>query len=410
MRRCELAEMLPESVAQLHKLHEVFMSSHIGVMAVEDTSAQKLDEFWGNSVGSWQIYGDCPEDKEKPLTARSLRLRAHRLTCVADDAGALLRSLGVAAKNTKGRKSLVDSVPGQDNLSISHLSSGWDIICLMDGHGVAGHWPATRSVRAMPYYLAGRSCSQMLRQWEVEAALNHAFDKAQSDLKFNALCERVDLQATGCTAVCAMWKAHSRSIWVATTGDSRAVLFAPGRGVIAETVDHKPTIEAEVDRIERSGGEVVRTEFDDGYVECRVNIAGTGYPGLSMTRSLGDLVMKDVGVIATPQVVKWDMVPGALLLIASDGIWEFLSTEEVVQVVLDALARMESFDTIVSELVETARMAWRSHEGTYCDDISVVLLSPERMRSAVAKASPDNNRPCFRGVCRSLRRAGCAVS
>lgn len=42
---------------------------------------------------------------------------------------------------------------------------------------------------------------------EVEAALNHAFDKAQSDLKFNALCERVDLQATGCTAVCAMWKA-----------------------------------------------------------------------------------------------------------------------------------------------------------------------------------------------------------
>lgn len=34
--------------------------------------------------------------------------------------------------------------------------------------------------------------------------------------------------------------------------------------------------------------------------------------------------------------------------------------QEVVQVVLDALARMESFDTIVSELVETARMAWRS--------------------------------------------------
>jgi len=398
MRRSEVATLRPAAVAQLHKLHEAFLSAG-PTCTVEDTRHQTLDGDWGRS-SSWQVYGDCPADREKPLRARGFRAVGKR----RGDAQSMLHGAGFAAINTKGQKSLTDASPGQDNFSVSHLPSGWEVLCVMDGHGHAGHWPATRAVRTVPFFLAGSSCSTMLRHGEVEAALTHAFDKAQADLKFRSLCERVDLQASGCTAVCVLWRESSRHVWVATCGDSRAVLFAPGRGVLAQTEDHKPSVPAENDRIYRCGGEVVCTRFDDGYVEWRVNLIGEDYPGISMTRSLGDLVVKNAGVIAEPQIVKWERAPGSMVIAATDGVWEFLSTETVVKMVLDCLEKGGSYDQALADIVQASRAAWKQHEGEYCDDITIVLASPEGTRSVRSSALR-----CFQGVCKSSP-TGCMVS
>merc|ERR1712008_51082 len=87
------------------------------------------------------------------------------------------------------------------------------------------------------------------------------------------------------------------------------------------------------------GGEIIRIEHDDGFCEERVNIKGEGFPGLCMTRSLGDLSVKEYGVTAEPEVVEWplDNFPNALIVAASDGVWEFLTNEQVSQIVLGAL-------------------------------------------------------------------------
>lgn len=334
------------------------------------------------------MYGAQPEKIEKPLAVRGLRVLPAGTTGLDE------RNLGLSLLNSKGRKGDDDKTIGQDNTSFSHLPTGWEVLCVMDGHGKHGHWPATRSVRTVPFFLSASSCSTMLRQGQVEAALTHAFDKAQSDLKSCALSERVDLQASGCTAVSAVWRHDSRHVWVAWVGDSRAVLFAPGAGVLAETEDHKATVPTEVARIERSGGEVVSMEFDDGFVETRVNVKGTDYPGISMTRSLGDLVVKEAGVIAEPQVVQWSKPPGALLLAASDGIWEFLDTERVVQLVLEALEKGRSHQQALEGLLKVARAHWEKEEHTYCDDITAALASLDGAKSVQAPA-----RACFEGIC-----------
>ena len=55
-------------------------------------------------------------------------------------------------------------------------------------------------------------------------------------------------------------------------------------------------------------------------------------PGLAMSRAVGDLDSSILGVIATPEVIEHAVQPDdRYLIMASDGVWEFLSNEEAVR-------------------------------------------------------------------------------
>merc|ERR1712050_666471 len=85
-------------------------------------------------------------------------------------------------------------------------------------------------------------------------------------------------------------------LYVAHVGDSRAVLARlVGDEVRSEdlTNDHKPTCEAECRRIQAKGGQVRRLEGD---IPHRVFVSGKLYPGLAMTRSIGDAVGTTAGI------------------------------------------------------------------------------------------------------------------
>merc|ERR1719253_339886 len=113
------------------------------------------------------------------------------------------------------------------------------------------------------------------------------------------------------------------------------------------------------------GGDFSTQEFDDGTVITRIVVAGTNEPGIQMTRSLGDLVAKDIGVIAEPSVARWPLenCAGGYCLLASDGIWEFLKESEVSDFVLSKLAAGTSCQDVLRELVEKARGLWKENEG-----------------------------------------------
>ena len=51
-----------------------------------------------------------------------------------------------------------------------------------------------------------------------------------------------------------------------------------------------------------------------------------------MSRSVGDTVGKAAGVISTPEITTHTLTDAdRYLVIASDGLWEFITTEECVQ-------------------------------------------------------------------------------
>jgi len=65
--------------------------------------------------------------------------------------------------------------------------------------------------------------------------------------------------------------------------------------------DHKPNIEEEKIRIEKKGGKVEKfIENGKRIGPYRVWKKNEAYPGLAMSRSLGDLVASKIGVISVP--------------------------------------------------------------------------------------------------------------
>jgi serine/threonine protein phosphatase PrpC len=53
-------------------------------------------------------------------------------------------------------------------------------------------------------------------------------------------------------------------------------------------------------------------------------------PGLAMTRSMGDKVGAHAGVIAEPEIMEFTITADdRFIVVASDGVWEYLSNEDV---------------------------------------------------------------------------------
>lgn len=57
-------------------------------------------------------------------------------------------------------------------------------------------------------------------------------------------------------------------------------------------------------------------------------------PGLAMSRSVGDTVAHSVGVTSEPEIFIHELSSSdKYMIIASDGLWEFMSNEQVMSVV-----------------------------------------------------------------------------
>ena len=70
---------------------------------------------------------------------------------------------------------------------------------------------------------------------------------------------------------------------------------------------------------------------DSHYGPLRVWMKNKQVPGLAMTRSIGDLVATSVGVTFEPEIkVIQNLNPqDKALVLASDGIWDRISNDEV---------------------------------------------------------------------------------
>ncbi|KAF0919206.1 hypothetical protein E2562_028758 [Oryza meyeriana var. granulata] len=115
------------------------------------------------------------------------------------------------------------------------------------------------------------------------------------------------------------------TITVASVGDSRCILDAQGGTVSLLTVDHR--LEENVEERERvtaSGGEVGRLSVVGG---AEIGPLRCWPGGLCLSRSIGDI---DVGefIVPVPYVKQVKLSnAGGRLIIASDGIWDALSSE-----------------------------------------------------------------------------------
>ncbi|KAL0402927.1 UNVERIFIED_CONTAM: putative protein phosphatase 2C 25 [Sesamum radiatum] len=122
---------------------------------------------------------------------------------------------------------------------------------------------------------------------------------------------------------------HKGDLVVSNAGDCRAVMC---RGGVAEalTVDHRPSLNDERERIENLGG----------YVDCCRGVWRV-HGSLAVSRAIGDRHLKQ-WVIAEPATKVLKISPGCeFLILASDGLWDKVSNQEAVDVVRPLCTSLE---------------------------------------------------------------------
>ncbi len=227
----------------------------------------------------------------------------------------------------------------QDCLAFGFLKG--NIFCgIFDGHGAKGNLVAA--------FLKNEVVRRVLLSKKPGQSLKEALADMQNMLKKNK-----DAQHAGATAVISVLD-DTNLLTVANVGDSRLLVVRNGKELFS-TRDHKPSDPAEAARVVKNGGYVA-----DG----RVWDPKTGI-GFALARSMGDISSQGTALIAEPDITSVQLTKGDTIVLASDGVWDVLSNEQVIALVAQGGMHQE----IADRIVEKARA-----QGS-ADDITTVVFT-----------------------------------
>lgn len=156
----------------------------------------------------------------------------------------------------------------------------------------------------------------------------------------------------GCTAIVALIVRNM--LYVANAGDCKTILCRAGRP-IALSKDHVASCPKERERIVNAGGQV----------KWQIDTWRVGAAALQVTRSIGDDDLKPA-VTAEPEITETVLsVEDEYLVMASDGLWDILTSEEVISIIKD---------TVKEPGMCSKRLATEAAERGSKDNITVIVI------------------------------------
>ncbi|KAG8375647.1 hypothetical protein BUALT_Bualt10G0122000 [Buddleja alternifolia] len=268
------------------------------------------------------------------------------------------------------------------------------LCAVFDGHGINGHIVSQLVRNRLPSLLLNqRNAIAKINQSEINTKQND--EKLESDqqssptknfLKWKEACvsafkvmdkeikvlDTVDCSCSGTTAAVVI--KQGEDLVIANLGDSRAVLGTrteDGITAVQLTTDLKPGVFSEAERIRKHNGRVLALK-EEPHIQ-RVWLPYDDSPGLAMSRAFGDFVLKNHGVIAIPDVTYHHLSPNdEFLIIASDGVWDVLSNDNVVSIVSTAHNEEAAAKAVVDAAIESWKQKFPNSKR---DDCTVICLS-----------------------------------
>jgi serine/threonine protein phosphatase PrpC len=198
----------------------------------------------------------------------------------------------------------------------------------------------------------------------------------------------IETDFSGTTYTCAVIRDNKCTM--ANIGDSRTSIAyknsSGGYTAVNLTIDHKPDLPVEKARIEAKGGRVFAVEYDDGVDgPARVWLGHMDVPGLAMSRSLCDAVAHTAGVSSEPEFFEYEFSQGredVILVMASDGLWEFMSDQEVMNIAVETTEPRYAVDLLITE----SNARWMREEQVIDDTtVCVAFLGRFQVANPIAK-------------------------
>ncbi|XP_078431849.1 protein phosphatase 2C and cyclic nucleotide-binding/kinase domain-containing protein [Wolffia australiana] len=289
--------------------------------------------------------------------------------------------------------------PNQDSFCI-HTPFGTNpddhFFGVFDGHGEFGAQCSQFAKRKL--------CENLLRNSRFRSdpveACHAAFLATNSQLH----ADPVDDDMSGTTAIVVLLR--GRTIYVANCGDSRAVI-AENRGketvAVDLSVDQTPFRADEQERVKKAGARVLTLDQIEGLknpdVQCwgtedcddgdppRVWVPNGMYPGTAFTRSIGDFVAESIGVVAMPEIIAFELTQDhPFFVLASDGVFEFLSSQAVV----DMVSKFKDPRDACAAIVAESYRLWLQYE-TRTDDITIIVVQINGLVGTASSRTTPNN-------------------
>ncbi len=251
-----------------------------------------------------------------------------------------------------------------------------DFMGVFDGHGPAG----AECARYVACHLFGVVMKKYLENADFPKAIRDGFVELDAGIERELFVRRDRLPRGGAGAgagtgaagqrggstACAVWIRHGRC-YCANVGDSRAVASRRGRAV-AVTMDHRPAVTAERNRVLGAGGSVTNDRVDGV---------------LGVTRAFGDFAHKRPGrgawgarrgrggppsaepvVSVIPHIstfcVREDGVE--FVVVATDGVWDVMTNQQVVDFVTARVRRLVPLQAICQDLLTECKIP-------FCTDV-----------------------------------------
>lgn len=187
-------------------------------------------------------------------------------------------------------------------------------------------------------------------------------------------------------------------ITVCNVGDSRAIMGqqlenSKALKAIPLSLDQTPYRRDERRRIKKTGARIMSLDqiegleplvesddeeedlqlgetIDEGGDPPRVWAPNGEYPGTAFTRSLGDMIAEELGVVAEPEMVTRPLTKSdKIIVIASDGVFEFLTNQSVIDICAKFDDPLEACRAVVAESYEL----WLQYE-LRTDDITMICI------------------------------------
>ncbi|CAK4110854.1 unnamed protein product [Aphanomyces euteiches] len=281
--------------------------------------------------------------------------------------------------------------PNQDSFACKPMFYGKNsFFGVFDGHGTTGDLCAQYARDVVP----------MLLQQNLTKNLNtqEALIRAHTDANTMMHAAQFDDSMSGTTAISVLFQGNE--IHVSNVGDSRAIIAqeisqdgkAPQLIAKALSIDQTPFRKDERERVKKTGARIMTVDQLEGYEPIHENWGLTlgdeidesgdppriwhshgDYPGTAFTRSIGDHVSEELGVFAEPEIVTKTLNPhDKFIVIASDGVFEFLTSQTVVNIVKTYRDPLEACRAVVEE----AYNRWLQFE-VRTDDITCIILQVE---------------------------------
>jgi serine/threonine protein phosphatase PrpC len=154
--------------------------------------------------------------------------------------------------------------------------------------------------------------------------------------------QKFDLNLSGCSGTIVIQTPEK--IYVAWVGDCHAMMCLKDRKYqavkLTQELDlvHTPQNEKELNRIYSNKGEVKTSLSLSGDKKPRVYVRGRMYPGLSTTRSLGDLLAHQIGVTSEPSIKIHKVSKEQserFIALGTDGIWDNMNADDLMDNIKD---------------------------------------------------------------------------